>query len=138
VQLTSALIDGRGAAAGLGLECGRAQPGASFRAAREVRLLAGIRKPPEAWGIGLNHAEHADNRSAGYPDDPASFVKGGSHRYRLRCSHYRPERTERVTAGTGLSVRDGLRPCRARLGAGRAREPGPSRPVRRKAVGELS
>jgi 2-keto-4-pentenoate hydratase/2-oxohepta-3-ene-1,7-dioic acid hydratase in catechol pathway len=102
VQLASALVDGGGPAAGLDLERGRAKPGASFRPAREVGLLAGRGKPPQVWEIGLNYAEHADDRSAGYPDDPASFIKGGSHRYRPRCGRYRPERTERVTAGTGL------------------------------------
>lgn len=38
--------------------------------------LAPYTRPRKIWGIGLNYREHADDLTAGYPDEPASFIKG--------------------------------------------------------------
>jgi 2-keto-4-pentenoate hydratase/2-oxohepta-3-ene-1,7-dioic acid hydratase in catechol pathway len=52
------------------------EPDASFRPAAVADFLAPLSRPRLIWGIGLNYTDHADDLAAGYPDEPASFVKG--------------------------------------------------------------
>jgi 2-keto-4-pentenoate hydratase/2-oxohepta-3-ene-1,7-dioic acid hydratase in catechol pathway len=47
----------------------------SFAPLGDHVFTAPYRTPRKIWGIGLNYRDHADDLAAGYPDEPASFVK---------------------------------------------------------------
>ncbi|WNI16471.1 fumarylacetoacetate hydrolase family protein [Actinacidiphila sp. ITFR-21] len=52
-----------------------ATPADRFSPTAGHALTAPYRRPHKIWGIGLNYRAHADDLGAGYPDEPASFIK---------------------------------------------------------------
>jgi 2-keto-4-pentenoate hydratase/2-oxohepta-3-ene-1,7-dioic acid hydratase in catechol pathway len=82
----------------------RAEPDASFRSPAGVTFLAPYTRPRKIWGIGLNYTEHADDLSAGYPDEPASFVKGDHTIIGPGETIALPEQSRRVTAEAELGL----------------------------------
>jgi 2-keto-4-pentenoate hydratase/2-oxohepta-3-ene-1,7-dioic acid hydratase in catechol pathway len=69
-----------------------------------VTFLAPYRNPRKIWGIGLNYTAHADDLAAGYPDEPASFVKGDHTIIGPDDVIPLPPQSERVTAEAELGV----------------------------------
>jgi 2-keto-4-pentenoate hydratase/2-oxohepta-3-ene-1,7-dioic acid hydratase in catechol pathway len=82
----------------------RAEPDASFRSPADVTFLAPYTHPRKIWGIGLNYTEHADDLAAGYPDEPASFVKGDHTIIGPGETIALPEQSRRVTAEAELGL----------------------------------
>jgi 2-keto-4-pentenoate hydratase/2-oxohepta-3-ene-1,7-dioic acid hydratase in catechol pathway len=56
------------------------------------------------WGIGLNYREHADDLTAGYPDEPASFIKADHTVIGPGDPIPLPAQSERVTAEAELGL----------------------------------
>ncbi|HVQ91194.1 MAG TPA: fumarylacetoacetate hydrolase family protein [Mycobacteriales bacterium] len=81
-----------------------AAPDAAFRPLDGVEFLAPYRNPRKIWGIGLNYTEHADDLTAGYPDEPASFVKGDHTIIGPGEVIDLPAQSERVTAEAELGI----------------------------------
>ncbi len=73
-----------------------------------VRFLAPYRNPRKIWGIGLNYTEHADDLTADYPDEPASFVKGDHTIIGPDDVIPLPPQSKRVTAEAELGIVFGL------------------------------
>jgi 2-keto-4-pentenoate hydratase/2-oxohepta-3-ene-1,7-dioic acid hydratase in catechol pathway len=82
----------------------RAEPDASFRPAGSAVLLAPYVRPRKIWGIGLNYTAHADDLSAGYPDEPASFMKGDHTVIGPGETIELPGQSDRVTAEAELGL----------------------------------
>ncbi|HEY1821368.1 MAG TPA: fumarylacetoacetate hydrolase family protein [Trebonia sp.] len=82
----------------------RAEPDASFRPAESAVLLAPYTGPRKIWGIGLNYTAHADDLSAGYPTEPASFMKGDHTIIGPGDTIDLPEQSQRVTAEAELGL----------------------------------
>ncbi|HVV22224.1 MAG TPA: fumarylacetoacetate hydrolase family protein [Pseudonocardiaceae bacterium] len=76
-----------------------------------VTFLVPYRHPRKIWGIGLNYTAHADDLAAGYPDEPASFVKGDHTIIGPGDVIPLPPQSERVTAEAELGIVFG-RKCR--------------------------
>ncbi len=75
------------------------------------RFTAPYRDPHKIWGIGLNYREHADDLTAGYPDEPASFIKADHTIIGPGDPIPLPWQSERVTAEAELGLVVG-RECR--------------------------
>lgn len=69
------------------------------------------RHPRKIWGIGLNYREHAQDLSATFPSEPASFMKGDQTIIGPGDHVLLPIQSERVTAEAELGVVIG-RTCR--------------------------
>jgi 2-keto-4-pentenoate hydratase/2-oxohepta-3-ene-1,7-dioic acid hydratase in catechol pathway len=81
-----------------------AAPDAAFRPLDGVEFLAPYRNPRKIWGIGLNYTEHADDLTASYPDEPASFVKGDHTIIGPGAAIDLPAQSGRVTAEAELGI----------------------------------
>jgi len=73
--------------------------------------LAPYTRPRKIWGIGLNYRKHADDLSAPYPDEPASFIKGDHTIIGQGDPIPLPAQSTRVTAEAELGLVIG-RTCR--------------------------
>lgn len=82
----------------------RAEPDASFQPAAGATFVAPYTRTRKIWGIGLNYTEHADDLAAGYPDEPASFVKGDHTIIGPGETIVLPEQSQRVTAEAELGL----------------------------------
>jgi 2-keto-4-pentenoate hydratase/2-oxohepta-3-ene-1,7-dioic acid hydratase in catechol pathway len=82
----------------------RAEPDASFRPLGDAVFLAPYTSPRKIWGIGLNYTAHADDLAAGYPDEPASFMKGAHTIIGPGDPIDLPEQSNRVTAEAELGL----------------------------------
>jgi 2-keto-4-pentenoate hydratase/2-oxohepta-3-ene-1,7-dioic acid hydratase in catechol pathway len=69
------------------------------------------RHPRKIWGIGLNYREHAEDLSAPFPTEPASFMKGDNTIIGFGDEILLPPESQRVTAEAELGVVIG-RECR--------------------------
>ncbi|HEX3789897.1 MAG TPA: fumarylacetoacetate hydrolase family protein [Pseudonocardiaceae bacterium] len=79
-------------------------PAETFAPVETVTFLPPYRDPRKIWGIGLNYREHADDLTAGYPDEPASFVKGEHTIIGPGAVIPLPPQSERVTAEAELGI----------------------------------
>jgi 2-keto-4-pentenoate hydratase/2-oxohepta-3-ene-1,7-dioic acid hydratase in catechol pathway len=79
-------------------------PADLFVPSETVTFLAPYRNPRKIWGIGLNYTAHADDLAAGYPDEPASFVKGDHTIIGPDDVIPLPAQSDRVTAEAELGV----------------------------------
>jgi 2-keto-4-pentenoate hydratase/2-oxohepta-3-ene-1,7-dioic acid hydratase in catechol pathway len=79
-------------------------PADLFVPGETVTFLAPYRNPRKIWGIGLNYTAHADDLAAGYPDEPASFVKGDHTIIGPDDVIPLPAQSDRVTAEAELGV----------------------------------
>jgi 2-keto-4-pentenoate hydratase/2-oxohepta-3-ene-1,7-dioic acid hydratase in catechol pathway len=79
-------------------------PADLFVPADSVTFLAPYENPRKIWGIGLNYTAHADDLSAVYPDEPASFVKGDHTIIGPGDTIPLPAQSDRVTAEAELGV----------------------------------
>lgn len=81
-----------------------AEPDVSFRPAAGAVFRAPFSRPRLIWGIGLNYTDHADDLAAGYPDEPASFVKGDHTVIGPGDVIELPGQSQRVTAEAELGL----------------------------------
>jgi 2-keto-4-pentenoate hydratase/2-oxohepta-3-ene-1,7-dioic acid hydratase in catechol pathway len=81
-----------------------ATPDERFGELGERRVLAPYRHPRKLWGIGLNYREHADDLTADYPEEPASFIKGDHTIIGPGDPIPLPAQSERVTAEAELGL----------------------------------
>jgi 2-keto-4-pentenoate hydratase/2-oxohepta-3-ene-1,7-dioic acid hydratase in catechol pathway len=79
-------------------------PDSLFVPPDDVTFLAPYRNPRKIWGIGLNYTAHADDLTAGYPDEPASFVKADHTIIGPGEPIPLPPQSERVTAEAELGI----------------------------------
>lgn len=76
-----------------------------------VRLAPLYRHPRKIWGIGLNYREHAQDLSATFPTEPASFLKSDHTIIGPGDPILLPPQSTRVTAEAELGIVIG-RTCR--------------------------
>lgn len=70
----------------------------------EVRYGPLYRHPRKIWGIGLNYRDHAQDLSAPFPTEPASFMKGDHTIIGPGEAIVLPPQSERVTAEAEIGV----------------------------------
>ena len=70
----------------------------------EVRYGPLYRHPRKIWGIGLNYRDHAQDLSAPFPTEPASFMKGDHTIIGPGDTIVLPPQSERVTAEAEIGV----------------------------------
>ncbi len=75
-----------------------------FSPAEGHRFTVPYRGQHKIWGIGLNYREHADDLTAGYPDEPASFIKADHTVIGPGDPIPLPAQSERVTAEAELGL----------------------------------
>jgi 2-keto-4-pentenoate hydratase/2-oxohepta-3-ene-1,7-dioic acid hydratase in catechol pathway len=73
-------------------------------AAAETRYRPLYRHPRKIWGIGLNYRDHAQDLSAPFPTEPASFMKGDHTIIGPGDTIVLPPQSERVTAEAEIGV----------------------------------
>jgi len=88
-----------------------ATPDPRFSPVGEHRLTAPYRTAHKIWGIGLNYREHADDLTAGYPDEPASFIKADHTVIGPGDPIPLPAQSRRVTAEAELGLVIGRFTC---------------------------
>jgi 2-keto-4-pentenoate hydratase/2-oxohepta-3-ene-1,7-dioic acid hydratase in catechol pathway len=81
-----------------------AQRVATVVPAAEVRYRPLYRHPRKIWGIGLNYRDHAQDLSAPFPTEPASFMKGDHTIIGPGDTIVLPPQSERVTAEAEIGV----------------------------------
>jgi 2-keto-4-pentenoate hydratase/2-oxohepta-3-ene-1,7-dioic acid hydratase in catechol pathway len=70
----------------------------------EVRYAPLYRHPRKIWGIGLNYRDHAQDLSAPFPTEPASFMKGDHTIIGPGDTIVLPPQSDRVTAEAEIGV----------------------------------
>jgi 2-keto-4-pentenoate hydratase/2-oxohepta-3-ene-1,7-dioic acid hydratase in catechol pathway len=90
---------------GLNLQLAQdAQRAATVVPVSEARYGPLYRHPRKIWGIGLNYRDHAQDLSAPFPTEPASFMKGDHTIIGPGEAIVLPPQSERVTAEAEIGV----------------------------------